>query len=97
MVSAGRKPRRAMPGIIVTAVMSGVSQHQRTYGAIPRYRYLLSASGSGRSSRYRRSFMISGLMTLVTVPFAVVPFRLCIFHWFINANRRQFSQILYLR
>lgn len=62
-----------MPGIIVTAVMTGLVNISNTYGAIRGTDIFYPHQGSG-SSRYRRSFMISGLMTLVTVPFAVVPF-----------------------
>lgn len=62
-----------MPGIIVTAVMTGLVNISNTYGAIRGTDIFYLHQGSG-SSRYRRSFMISGLMTLVTVPFAVVPF-----------------------
>ncbi|EHW3424332.1 uracil/xanthine transporter [Salmonella enterica] len=62
-----------MPGIIVTAVMTGLVNISNTYGAIRGTDTFYLHQGSG-SSRYRRSFMISGLMTLVTVPFAVVPF-----------------------
>lgn len=85
-----------MPGIIVTAVMTGLVNISNTYGAIRGTDIFYPHQGSG-SSRYRRSFMISGLMTLVTVPLRSCLFAFCIFHWFINANRRQFSQILYLR
>ncbi len=66
MVSAA--PRHADAGYYCDGGDDGLVNISNTYGATGGYRYLLSASRVG-SSRYRRSFMISGLMTLVTVLF----------------------------
>ena len=60
------------PGIILTAVITGLVNISNTYGAI-RGTDVLSAAGR-RNTRYRRSFVATGFMTLITVPLAVIPF-----------------------
>ena len=64
---------RLLPGIILTAVITGLVNISNTYGAVRGTDVFYAHQGSS-SSRYRRSFIISGFMTLVTVPFAVIPF-----------------------
>ena len=64
---------RLLPGIILTAVITGLVNISNTYGAVRGTDVFYAQQGSS-SSRYRRSFIISGFITLVTVPFAVIPF-----------------------
>ncbi len=55
----------------------------------------LSAAGRG-NTRYRRSFVATGFMTLITVPLAVIPFSPFTIHWFINPDRRLHAAFVYL-
>lgn len=61
------------PGIILTAVMTGLVNISNTYGAI-RGTDVFYPSATASGAHYRRSFIVSGIITLVTVPFAVIPF-----------------------
>ncbi|WP_148720284.1 uracil/xanthine transporter, partial [Klebsiella oxytoca] len=61
------------PGIILTALLAGLVNITNTYGAIRGSDVFYPQQGAS-NTRYRRSFIISGLMTLITVPLSVVPF-----------------------
>ncbi|MBZ7672883.1 uracil/xanthine transporter [Klebsiella grimontii] len=61
------------PGIMLTALLAGLVNITNTYGAIRGTDVFYPEQGAS-NSRYRRSFVISGLMTLITVPLSVVPF-----------------------
>lgn len=62
-----------MPGIILTAVLAGLVNITNTYGAIRGTDTFYPEQTNG-NARYRRSFLVSGVVTLVTLPMAVVPF-----------------------
>ncbi|XNN29499.1 solute carrier family 23 protein [Escherichia coli] len=61
------------PGIILTAVITGLVNISNTYGAIRGTDVFYPQQGAG-NTRYRRSFVATGFMTLITVPLAVIPF-----------------------
>ncbi|TGC19146.1 uracil/xanthine transporter [Escherichia sp. E4385] len=61
------------PGIIVTAVITGLVNISNTYGAVRGTDIFYPQQGAG-NRRYRRSFVVTGVMTLVTVPMAIIPF-----------------------
>ncbi|HBS6951712.1 TPA: uracil/xanthine transporter [Klebsiella pneumoniae] len=61
------------PGIILTALLAGLVNITNTYGAIRSTDVFYPQQGAS-NTRYRRSFIISGLITLITVPLNVVPF-----------------------
>lgn len=61
------------PGIILTALLAGLVNITNTYGALRGTDVFYPEQKNGRS-RYRRSFVVSGLMTLLTLPLSVVPF-----------------------
>lgn len=61
------------PGIILTAVITGLVNISNTYGAIRGTDVFYPQQGAG-NTRYRRSFVATGFMTLLTVPLAVIPF-----------------------
>ncbi len=82
------------PGIILTAVITGLVNISNTYGAI-RYWHVLSAAGRG-NTRYRRSFVATGFMTLITVPLGNSIFTVCFIHWFINPDWRLHAAFVYL-
>ncbi|SUG01848.1 purine permease ybbY [Salmonella enterica subsp. enterica serovar Hartford] len=95
MVSSGQS-RHADAGYYCDGGDDGVSQHQQHLRRHPRYRYLLFASRVGQFSLspklydFRTDDVSDGAFR------GRAFFAFCVFHWFINANRRQFSQILYL-
>ncbi|EFK0340473.1 purine/pyrimidine permease [Escherichia coli] len=60
-------------GIILTAVITGLVNISNTYGAIRGTDVFYPQQGAG-NTRYRRSFVATGFMTLITVPLAVIPF-----------------------
>lgn len=60
-------------GIVLTAVLAGLVNISNTYGAI-RGTERFYPDEPAEEKTWRRSFMVSGFMTLVTVPFGVVPF-----------------------
>ena len=60
------------PGIILTAVITGLVNISNTYGAIRGTDVFYPQQGAG-NTRYRRSFVATGFMTLITVPVALVP------------------------
>lgn len=61
------------PGIILTAFLTGLVNITNTYGAIRGTDIFYPEQGAS-NTRYRRSFIISGLMTLITVTLSMVPF-----------------------
>ncbi|WP_194206084.1 uracil/xanthine transporter [Superficieibacter sp. 1612_C1] len=61
------------PGIILTAILAGVVNISNTYGAIRGTECFYTDAPATRQT-WRGSFIVSGLMTLVTVPLSVVPF-----------------------
>lgn len=61
------------PGIILTAVMTGLVNISNTYGAI-RGTDTFYPRTTPANHHYRRSFIVSGAITLLTVPLAVIPF-----------------------
>lgn len=61
------------PGIILTAVITGLVNISNTYGAVRGTDIFYPQQGAG-NTRYRRSFVVTGFMTLVTVPLAIIPF-----------------------
>lgn len=68
-----RQWRCLSPGIILTAVITGLVNISNTYGAIRGTDVFYPQQGAG-NTRYRRSFVATGFMTLITVPLAVIPF-----------------------
>lgn len=61
------------PGIILTAVLTGLVNISNTYGAL-RGTDVFYPQTTPDNTHYRRSFIVSGVVTLFTVPLAVVPF-----------------------
>ncbi|HEB4876037.1 TPA: uracil/xanthine transporter [Kluyvera ascorbata F0526] len=61
------------PGIVLTAVMTGLVNISNTYGAI-RGTDVFYPQSPATGVHYRRSFVVSGVITLITVPLAVIPF-----------------------
>lgn len=61
------------PGIVLTALLAGLVNISNTYGAI-RGTECFYPQAPASHATWRRSFVVSGAMTLVTVPLAVVPF-----------------------
>ncbi|EFJ5055240.1 hypothetical protein A5T62_004351 [Escherichia coli] len=59
--------------VILTAVITGLVNISNTYGAIRGTDVFYPQQGAG-NTRYRRSFVATGFMTLITVPLAVIPF-----------------------
>ncbi len=86
-----------MPGIIVHGGDGLVNISKQHYGVRVPHIFIF-ASRASRVLVIAEAFAaISGLMTLRRCLRGRAFFAFCTFHWFINANRRQFSQILYLR
>jgi len=61
------------PGIILTAVITGLVNISNTYGAL-RGTDTFYPQATPDNAHYRRSFIVSGFVTLLSVPLAVVPF-----------------------
>ena len=59
--------------LMLTAVITGLVNISNTYGAIRGTDVFYPQQGAG-NTRYRRSFVATGFMTLITVPLAVIPF-----------------------
>lgn len=61
------------PGIILTAVITGLVNISNTYGAL-RGTDTFYPQTVPDNAHYRRSFVVSGVITLMSVPLAVIPF-----------------------
>lgn len=61
------------PGIILTALLAGIVNVSNTYGALRGTDVFYPQKTAGPSP-YSRSFIVSGAMTVLTVPLGVVPF-----------------------
>ena len=61
------------PGIILTAVITGLVNISNTYGAL-RGTDTFYPQAVPDNAHYRRSFIVSGAITLLSVPLAVIPF-----------------------
>nr|WP_318382598.1 uracil/xanthine transporter [uncultured Enterobacter sp.] len=61
------------PGIVLTALLAGLVNISNTYGAL-RGTDCFYPQALTDSACWRRSFIVSGVMTLISVPLAVVPF-----------------------
>lgn len=60
-------------GIILTVVITGLVNISNTYGAVRGTDIFYPRQGAS-NTRYRRSFVVTGFITLITVPLAVIPF-----------------------
>ena len=60
-------------GIVLTVVLAGLVNISNTYGAI-RGTERFYPDQPAEDKTWRRSFVVSGFMTLLTVPFGIVPF-----------------------
>lgn len=65
-------PDHIKPGIVITAVLTGLVNISNTFGAIRGTDSFYPATDE--RVLYRRSFMVSGAMTVFTAPLGVVPF-----------------------
>lgn len=83
------------PGIILTAVITGLVNISNTYGAIRGTDVFYPQQGAG-NTRYRRSFVATGFMTLITAAGGNSIFTVCFIHWFINPDRRLHAAFVYL-
>ncbi|WP_333892505.1 uracil/xanthine transporter [Atlantibacter subterraneus] len=65
-------PENIKPGIVITAVLTGLVNISNTFGAIRGTDVFYPAADE--QVIYRRSFIVSGAMTIFTAPLGVVPF-----------------------
>jgi xanthine/uracil permease len=66
-------PTDIRPGIVITAVLTGLVNISNTFGAI-RGSDTFYGNELASPAQYRRSFIVSGVVTLAAAPLGVVPF-----------------------